>query len=86
MHEELLDFFLTKDVWGGALTSPTEYACWWHLVPRVLGVHEAGKASHRLQPIMPLGFRRARVAHAIAVLVTTWVSPRPPAKRANWRR
>jgi len=60
MHEELLDFVLPKDVRRGALTFPTEDACWWDLVPWVLGVHEARKASHRLQPVMALGFRRAQ--------------------------
>jgi hypothetical protein len=60
MHEELLDFLLPKDVRRGALTFPTEDACGWDLVPWILGVHEARKASHRLQPVMALGFRRAQ--------------------------
>src|SRR5262249_46825945 len=35
----------------------SEHVSWRNLMPRVLGGHEPGKAHHRLQPVMALGFR-----------------------------
>jgi hypothetical protein len=58
--EAWLEVVLPQDGGRGALPVPTAAACWWPLVPWILGVHEARQASHRWPPVLALGGRRAQ--------------------------
>jgi hypothetical protein len=54
--QQLLEFFLRKDIRGRPLAAAPEHVGGRHFVSGVLGMHEAGKPSHCLESIGPLGF------------------------------
>jgi hypothetical protein len=86
-QHEVVARVVRAGVRGRTRAAAPEHVSWRNLMPWVLGGPAPGKAHHRLQPVLALGFREgAQVAQAIAVVATTCVSPRAVAKRAQGRR
>jgi hypothetical protein len=57
IHQQLLEFCLTKDIRRGSLAIASEHVGGRQFVSRVFGMHEASKPPHRLESIRSLGFR-----------------------------